>query len=471
MSEHILDRSIRGIAKAVRGKEISFEEVMGEAVARHERHDDKLKAYKHFDGDGAKASAKAADTLLGQGHDVGPLMGLPISVKDIFGVSGMPTFGGTNREMPPEWATDGPMVGALRRYMAIPTGKTHTIEFAFGAVGTSYHYGAPRNPWDANEHRVSGGSSVGAGVSLAEGSSLMALGTDTGGSVRIPASVTGTVGLKVTSGRWSTDGIVPLSSTFDTPGFLTRSVEDAIIGFGAVDPDYDDPEMLFDHLDGIDVGDLRLGVCNEHFWDNCAPGVAEAVQSAIDELAKKGAHIIKIPMAEATEARKCLFDAFLFGVEGLSNVRQYFGDRMDSIDPTIERRLNTGVDIKGVDYYDNIRKLEHLNAVICDRLRHLDALLVPTVVHTPPTVEEVADIDDYFVANGLMTQNTQPINMLDLCGISIPVGLDQAGMPAGLQLVGASGTEERLLSTALACERHFGTARERLGVPPLIAAG
>ncbi len=468
MSQHILDQSIRAIAQAVRGGEISFEELMGEAVVRHKRYDDTLKAYKHFDGDGAKDSARAADALLAQGHDVGPLMGMPISVKDIFGVTGMPTWGGTNKEMDIQWATDGPMMQALRRYMAIPTGKTHTIEFAFGAVGTSYHYGAPRNPWDAENHRVSGGSSVGAGISLAEGSSLMALGTDTGGSVRIPAAVTGSVGLKVTIDRWSTDGIVPLSTGFDTPGFLTRSVEDAIIGFGAIDPEYDDPEALFQDLDGIDVGDLRLGICDEHFWDNCSPGVAEGVQAAIDELEKQGAHLIKIPMAEATEARACLFDAFLFGVEGLSHVQEHFSDRWDSIDPTIERRLNHGIDIKGVDYYSNMRKLDYLNGVICDRLRHVDALLTPTVVRTPPTVEEVKDIDDYFVANGLMTQNTQPINMLHLCGITIPIGQDVAGMPVGLQLSGASGTEERVLSTALACERYFGTARERLGVPPLI---
>lgn len=469
MSEHILDKPIRGIATAVRQGKVSFEEVMSEAVARHARHDDTLQAFKYFDGEGAIEAARSADSLLARGHDVGPLMGLPISAKDIFGVTGMPTFGGTSREMDPEWAVDGPVMQALRRYMAIPTGKTHTIEFAFGAVGTSYHYGAPRNPWDAKEHRVSGGSSVGAGVSLAEGSSLLALGTDTGGSIRIPASVTGNVGLKVTIGRWSTAGIVPLSTTFDTPGYLTRSVEDAIIGFGAVDPDYDDPEALFNDLDGIDAGDLRLGVCEEHFWDNCAPGVAEGVQAAIDELAKKGARLIKIPMAEAAEARQCLYDAFMFGVEGLSHVRQHFLDRMDSIDPTIERRLNAGIEITGVDYYTSVRTLERLNGVICDRLRHVDALVVPTVPHTPPTVKEVEDIDDYFAANGLMTQNTQPINMLALCGVTIPVALDKAGMPVGMQLVGASGTEERVLSTALACERHFGTARERFGVPPLLA--
>ncbi|MDP6174405.1 MAG: amidase, partial [Rhodospirillales bacterium] len=465
---HVLGQPIRAIAKAVRDGNTSFEKVMTETVARHERGDDTFKAFKHWDGEGAMSGARAADAQLATGHDSGPLMGLPISAKDIFGVSGMPTFGGTNAQMSDEWAVDGPVMKALRQGGAVPVGKTHTIEFAFGAVGTSYHYGAPRNPWDAKEHRVSGGSSVGAGVSLGEGSSLLALGTDTGGSIRIPASVTGQVGLKVTIGRWSTDGIIPLSSSFDTPGFLTRTVEDAITGFAQVDPGETDVEELLSGMAGLEVSGLRLGVTEDHFWDNCAPGVAEGVQGAIDELAAKGATLVKIPMEEATEARKCLYDSFLFGVEGLSYVREFFNDRMDNIDPTIARRLQTGVDIKAVDYFTNLRILKRLNAVVCERLGNLDALVVPTVPHTPPTVAEVEDIDDYFVANGLMTQNTQPINMLALCGVSMPVALDAAGMPVGLQLVGASGTEERTLAAALAVEKSLGTGRERLGVPPLV---
>lgn len=467
MGDHILDRPIRGIAAAVREGETKFEHVLGEAAARHQRFDSTLKAYLYWDGEGALEAARAADAFLAAGHDAGPMMGLPISAKDIFGVARMPTFGGTPKELPPEWRTEGPVMQALRSHMAIPTGKTHSIEFAFGAVGTSAHWGAPRNPWDAEAHRVSGGSSVGAGVSLAEGSAVLALGTDTGGSIRIPASVTGQVGLKVTIGRWSTEGIVPLSTTFDTPGFLTRTVEDAAVGFAVVDPDQGDSEEFVRKLEGLDAGSLRLGVCDEHFWDNCAPGVAEGVQGAIDELTKKGARLVRIPMAEATEARQCLIQAALFGVEGMSFIQELFPDRLDTIDPNIGSRLKGGVDISAVDYYSNLRILKRLNAIVSERLSHVDALVVPTVPHTPPTVEEVADSDGYFRANGLMTQNTQPINMLALCAITMPVALDNAGMPVGLQLVGAPRTEERLLATALACERELGTARQRIGLPPV----
>ena len=223
-----MDHPIRAIAAAVRGGSATFEKVVSDAVECHGRHDDSLGAYKHWNEDRALAEARAADAVLRAGRDAGAVMGLPISIKDIYGVHDMPTFAGTPKEMPQIWRTEGPVVGALRRCLAIPMGKTHTVEFAFGAVGATGNWPSPRNPWDAGDHRACGGSSAGAGVSLAEGSAVIALGTDTGGSVRIPASVTGQVGLKTTIGRWSTAGIVPLSSSFDTPGTLTRTVEDAI---------------------------------------------------------------------------------------------------------------------------------------------------------------------------------------------------------------------------------------------------
>ncbi len=222
MTDDLIDRPIRTVAAAVRDGAATFEAVISAAVARHDHFGGALGAYKHWDGDRAVAEARAADALLGAGRDAGAVMGLPISVKDIYGVDGMPTFAGTPKEMPETWRTEGPVVAALRRGLAIPMGKTHTVEFAFGAVGATANWPSPRNPWDATDNRVCGGSSVGAGVSLAEGSAVVALGTDTGGSVRIPASVTGQVGLKTTIGRWSTAGIVPLSSSFDTPGTLTR---------------------------------------------------------------------------------------------------------------------------------------------------------------------------------------------------------------------------------------------------------
>ncbi len=467
MTDSILDRPIRDIAAALRDGSADIVALIGEALARHDRHGDRFLAYKHWDGDGARAQAAAAAAALAAGFDGGPLMGVPVSFKDIYGVGGMPIFGGTPEELPAEWRREGPVVAAMRRQLAVITGKTHTVEFAFGGVGTNVHWDAPRNPWDAEAHRVSGGSSAGAGVSIAEGSALLAFGTDTGGSVRIPASVTGQVGLKVTIGRWSTDGIVPLSSTFDTPGLLVRSVADAVIAYAAVDPDIDDEETFFQHIDGLEAGDLRLGICDEHFWDDCSPGIAEGVKQAIDELTGAGARLIRLALPEAREARGRFVTGALFGVEGLSFIAEHYPDREKTLDPNIAARFDIAREVPATDYFTQKRKIEELAAAAHYKLRHVDVLVAPTVPLTPPTVEAVADAEVYGHANGEMTRNTQPINLLELCAVTLPVALDAEGMPVGLQLIAGHGEEEKLLAAALACERELGTARDRLGVPPL----
>ncbi len=467
MTDDLIDRPIRTVAAAVRDGAATFEAVISAAVARHDQFGGALGAYKHWDGDRAVAEARAADALLGAGRDAGAVMGLPISVKDIYGVDGMPTFAGTPKEMPETWRTEGPVVAALRRGLAIPMGKTHTVEFAFGAVGATANWPSPRNPWDATDNRVCGGSSVGAGVSLAEGSAVVALGTDTGGSVRIPASVTGQVGLKTTIGRWSTAGIVPLSSSFDTPGTLTRTVEDAIAAFAAIDPAWDDAEALFRSLDGLDAADLRLAVPDELFWDDCSPGVAEGVRGAIDELAAKGARVGRIDLPEAAAARERFIRGGLFGVEGLSFMDEHYPDRADTMDPNIGYRFKPSRDVDAVTYFTETRKIAELARAADERLSAFDVVVTPTVPLTPPTMDEVSSIKGYSAANAMMARNTQPVNLLALSAITMPVALDAADMPVGLQLIARGGQDERLLAAAWAIERALGTGHERLGVPPL----
>jgi aspartyl-tRNA(Asn)/glutamyl-tRNA(Gln) amidotransferase subunit A len=470
MTETPDDRSIRRLATALRDGQTTAAALLEAAVARHARLGDTLNAYKHWDPERALAEARAVDALLAAGHDAGPLMGLPVSIKDIYGVAGMPTFAGGPREMPAKWRREGPVVRALRRGLAVVTGKTHTVELAFGAVGTNPHWGTVRNPWDGGAHRVCGGSSAGAGVSLHEGSAVLAMGSDTGGSVRIPAGVTGTVGLKLTIDRWSADGIVPLSRTFDTPGPLTRTVEDAIVAFAVIDPAHNDAEALFAVLDGLAPGDLRLAISDEHFWDDCAPGVAEGVKAALDELTAKGARLQRLSLPEAGDARARFLRAGLFGVEGLSFLEEEYLDRMETLDPNVRVRMEHARNTSAVSYFTEMRQLRALAAAADRRLRDVDALVTPTVAIPAPTLDEVATAEGYARANGLMTRNSQPINLLGLCAITLPVALDRAGMPVGMQLVARAGQEERLLAVALACEKTLGTARDRLGTPPLSAA-
>lgn len=370
--EHILDRSILEIAGALRDGSVKSQEILDEAVARHDKYDAALMAYKYWDGEGARAEARAIDALIDAGHDTGAMMGLPFSAKDIFGIKGMPTCGGTPAELPEKWQEEGPVVKSLRSGLAIATGKTHSVEFAFGGVGPGAHWDTPRNPWDAEEHRVTGGSSSGAGVSVCQGSALIALGTDTGGSVRIPASVTGNVGLKTTIGRWSTEGIVPLSSSFDTPGLMSRSVEDAVVAYALIDPDEDNPEDLLAQAGGLEAGSLRLGICDEHFWNDCSPGIAEGVKGALDELVSKGARLNRISLPHFTEARERFVKASLFGVEGRSFIDEHYPDRLKTLDSNIKARFDLAVEVSAVDYYTEQRQIDRLCNEVDYLLRHVD---------------------------------------------------------------------------------------------------
>jgi aspartyl-tRNA(Asn)/glutamyl-tRNA(Gln) amidotransferase subunit A len=232
MPGDLLSRPLVEIGYDLREKRTTARDLIEAAIARHERFGERLHAYTHWAPQEARAVGEAADAAFAAGATVGPLQGMPVSIKDLFAAAGYPCFAGSSLRLPADpWERDGPLVANLRRQLGVIMGKTHMVEFAFGGTGQNSHWGAPYNPWDANAHRSVGGSSSGAGVSLLEGSAVLAFGSDTAGSVRIPASMTGTVGLKVTIGRWSTEGVVPLSFTFDTPGLLSRSVSDVAFGF------------------------------------------------------------------------------------------------------------------------------------------------------------------------------------------------------------------------------------------------
>ena len=237
-----LSRPLIEIAYDLREQRLTAHELIEAAITRHERFGERLHAYSHWMPAEARVVAQAADAAFRAGVTVGPLQGLPVSIKDLFAAAGYPCFAGSSRRLSADpWERDGSLVARLRHQLGVITGKTHMVEFAFGGTGHNSHWGAPYNPWDAAAHRAPGGSSSGAGVSLLEGSALLAFGSDTAGSVRIPACMTGTVGLKVTLGRWPADGVVPLSPTFDTPGLLARSVCDVAYGFAALDPAGIDP--------------------------------------------------------------------------------------------------------------------------------------------------------------------------------------------------------------------------------------
>lgn len=464
----IIHQPLAHIAEALRDRRVSASDLAAAAMEAHNARGAALAAYKTWDAEGAERAATAADAAFAAGADLGPLHGIPVSVKDIYGVSGLPTFAGTPKQLPPAWEREGPLVARLRRQLALIMGKTHTVEFAFGGLGVNNHWGTPRNPWDAETHRVPGGSSAGAGVSLCEGSALLALGTDTAGSVRIPASMTGTVGLKTGFGRWPVDGIVPLSPTLDTAGVLTRSVADACYAFATLDAAWGNPQDFAERTRGLPVSHLRIGTGAETLWEDCSPGVAEAVQQALEELSSAGAHIIELPMPEAAEAIALLRLGSVVSAECDAFLESELPAWRETLDPIITSRIADGGDIPAREYLLRLRRLKELGMMTAARFAKVDVIAAPTVAITPPALSEVGTVKQYRPSNFGTLRNTCVANYCRLCALTLPVGLDRAGMPVGLQLMAPHGSEERLLAVGRCIEDVLGDGRQRLGVAPML---
>lgn len=465
----MLEQPVRALAAALRARNISASTLIEEAEDRHARLGEILNAYIAWDADGARKQALLADGLFALGADLGLLQGLPVSVKDLFGVRGFRTYAGSPRPLPEKWEEEGPLIRRLRRQVPAIIGKTHTVEFAIGGLGTNRHYGPPRNPWDAGEVRVSGGSSSGAGVSLQEGSAVLALGSDTSGSVRMPASMTGCVGVKLSRGRWPAGGIVPVSETLDSPGLLTRSVDDLVAGFCAIDLGSPDADDMYRTWDSAGVSGLRIGVPDRLLWDACDPGIAEGCREALGELERRGALLLDFPFPEADEVYAMFQRGHLSLPEGLATLEAEFADWIPTMDQNVWNRVKSNGEISAQEYVLRRRQIFAWMDRLNDRMREYDLLALPTLCSTPPRAADVADIEGYRHHNLRASRNAAVVSLIDLCAVTLPVALDAERMPVGLQLCARRGSDERMVGLALAGERVLGTARERLGTAPLAA--
>ena len=467
----LIFRSLNEIARALRDKQATAQELIEQAIARHDRFGERLHAYCLWTPERTRAVAQAADAAFAAGAVTGPLQGIPVSIKDLFAAAGFPCFAGSSRRLPADpWEKDGPLVATLRRQLGVITGKTHMVEFAFGGTGLNSHHGAPRNPWDATAPRSPGGSSSGAGVSLLEGSALLAFGSDTAGSVRIPASMTGTTGLKVTLCRWSTEGVVPLSHSFDTPGLLARSVSDAAYGFAALDPALGDAEGFLAKCSALALGGVRIAVDDPFFWDGCDPGIAETAREAVNALERAGAVLCPATLPEAAEAYAVFLEGGVSAIELRSFLDRELPDWLSQLDPIMAPAVHGAEALSARDYLGRLGRLQALARRAVPRFDGIDVIATPTLCITPPILAEIGSPDAYLAANRRIVRNTVAVNYLELCGVTMPVGRDRVGMPVGLQLIAPAWAEEKLLAIALAAERALGTAAERLGTPPMLAA-
>lgn len=427
-----------------------------------------MNAYRSWAGEMADRQARAVDLLFDNGVDLGPLMGLPVSVKDLYGVPGLPVFAGSDQALPSAWQRPGPVVESLLRQGGVITGKTHTVEFAFGGLGVNAHWGTPLNPWSTDGARVPGGSSSGAGVSLVQGSALLALGTDTAGSVRVPASFTGQVGLKTTVGRWSTAGIVPLSSTLDTPGVLVRTVADLAYAFNAIDA----------HLGGgglpeaqpLALPGLRIGLPEAFFWSEAEPGVARVMASAIGALERHGARIVPVELPGCDTAYEIFRQGGLAAPELSAFMQRCLPDKIARLDPVVRARVEGAAQTSSVEYLRRKAVLEDCGQRARAVFDGVDVLVTPTVAIRPPRLADIVELADYGRANMLALRNTVIANLFGWCALSLPAGADEAGLPVGLQLIAPPMAEARLIRAALAVEAVLGDGRRLLGDAPALRA-
>ncbi len=454
------------IARLLGEGKLKARAVAEEAIANHEHFGPKLMAYSQWAPEHARKCADAADAAFAVGSRAGSLQGIPTSIKDLYAVAGFATYAGSPKRLPPKFEIDGPVVANLRRQLATVMGKTHMVEFAFGPTGRNAHYGSPRNPWDATEHREPGGSSSGAGVSLCEGSALLAFGSDTAASVRLPAAMTGNVGLKLTKGRWSTEGVVPLSFTLDTPGILARSAADAAFSFAALDPLLGDGFAFLRRVP-TSVDGIRIGIADSWFWDGCENGIDEVVRSAIDSLARAGAAIKDKPFPEAREAFAVFVEGGVSAIELRTFLDRELPDWLATIDPVNVPALRNAENLSAREYLTRRLRLLDLAKSAVARFDDVDIIAAPTAMFTPCIVTEQAGPEEIWARNRNLVHNLAAANYLALCATTLPVGLDRVGMPVGLQFIAKGGDDEQLVAIACAAERVLGTPREILGTPPM----
>jgi len=461
-----ISRPLAEIAMLLGEGKLTARALAEEAIANHERFGPSLMAYSQWTPEHARKCADAADAAFAVGSRAGSLQGVPTSIKDLFALAGFPTYAGSPRRLPPKFEIEGPLVATLRRQLATVMGKTHMVEFAFGGTGQNAHYGSPRNPWDTTAHRSPGGSSSGAGVSLCEGSALLAFGTDTAASVRLPAAMTGNAGLKLTKDRWSTEGIVQLSSTLDTPGILARSMADAAFSFAALDSRLGDG---FAFLRRVPAGveGIRIGIADPWFWDGCENGIGEVVRQAIDSLARAGAVVTEAPLPEARDVFALYVEGGLSAIELRTFLDRELPGWLTTIDPVNVPALKNAENLSAREYLTRrLRTLEAAKSAVA-RFDHVDVIAAPTVMFTPHVLADETGPEQFWARNRNIVHNLMPANYLALCAATLPVGLDRLGMPVGLQLVAKGGDDERLLAIACAVERVLGTPREILGAPPM----
>lgn len=466
-ADTLLQLSLEEVRAAIARGDAQCSDIAQWCQANRQRTEPILQAYHHTDDQQLLAQAQAAD-LAWQQQKQQALTGLPVSLKAMFAAPGLPCFAGTSRALPDRWQMPGTVVKHLLDNHCPITGLTHAAELAFSGLGINAHWGTPRNPWDAEHHRVPGGSSSGAALSVISGSALFALGTDTGGSVRVPASAAGLVGFKTSTGLWPNDGIVPLSPYYDSIGVITHRVADAQFVYQAIQrglmraPVPTAPAHL---------GAYHVALADEAAMSPLNDTLRSCFDNALTQLCQAGARLRTLP-APLFEDTITLVDAGpnTAAIESSAFIAAEIPDWREHLGPHTDSLITQAEQVSATQYLVRRRDLAHHRLHTEHRLRDLDIVVSPTLTITPPTLDEVTDTSAYQIASGRMLRNTVVANLCGLCAITLPCGRDDNGMPVGLQLMAKNGEEWKLLQFAALAEQCLGSSLDQLGRPPLLAS-
>jgi aspartyl-tRNA(Asn)/glutamyl-tRNA(Gln) amidotransferase subunit A len=404
------------------------------------------RVFVHVDAERAIAAAEAMDKLRKANAAPSPFAGIPVSIKDLFDIKGQVSRAGSRAldDRPPA-TTDATVVMRLRRAGFMVIGRTNMTEFAYSGLGINPHYGTPKNRWNRDVGHVPGGSSSGAAVSVTDGMAHGALGTDTGGSCRIPAAYCGIVGYKPTARRIPLDGGVPLSVTLDSYGPIARSVGccaamDAVLADEPIAP-----------LAPRPVRGMRLAVPTTVMLDDLSSAVARAFEHALDRLADAGAVIGRIAVPEFAEVAALNVGGGFSAAESWAWHRALIAEKAALYDPRVISRIRRGECLSAADYVDLLATRRAMIAGFERRVAPYDALIAPTVAITPPVIADLAGDAAYTKANMLSLRNCALINILDGCAISLPCHREGEA-PVGLLLAAAGGADRRIFELAAGIE-------------------
>lgn len=446
-------------AAAIRDGDLSSREATQACLARIARRQPELNAFIAVEAEAALAAADAADAVLAKGEATGALHGVPLAHKDMFYEEGLVATCGSKILREEVATTSSTALARIKAAGTVRLGALNMVEFAYGPTGHNVHYGAARNPW--NPAHVTGGSSSGSGAAVAARLTYAALGSDTGGSIRMPAHFCGVSGLKTTVGLVSRHGAMPLSHSLDTIGPLARSIEDCALLLalmaGADPRDPTAATMPVPDYAAAAEGSLRgisIGIPDAFYVDDLDTDVARVLDETIATLKRGGARIVKVSLPDQTQLSGA--SQVVLNCEASAVHKRWLLERPDDYGAQVRGRLQNGFAIPAVTYLEALRWRGPALATHLDAVAGVDAVLAPTAPMPAPTIAEtdVGGADGAEAMIQRITRFTRPVNYLGLPAASLPCGFTRAGLPIGLQLIGRPFAEATLVRIGAAFQRE-----------------